>query len=199
MLHYIDVHKGRFPLIAYHNTVKQGDGDKDEEEKSWINTLAPYLENVDAIRLCPDDIEREDQIVPTATSFAMNGYLRRPEHVDTTGLPPELIEQINKGNEGLVGKFSDLAETHDAFMLFEGVAAKLSLHYDHVHSYAWFTERNISYGTVYLEVSYEVAVDRHHGSTANYLFCDGHVESISSEQIKKWCDDGDNFAKPLTR
>ena len=82
--------------------------------------------------------------------------------------------------------------------MFEGVAATLRLHYDHVHSYAWFTERNISYGTVYLQVSYEVAVDRHHGGVANYLYADGHVEAIPAEQIAQWCSEGYDFARPLT-
>ena len=42
----------------------------------------------------------------------------------------------------------------------------------------------------------EVAVDRHHGGVANYLFADGHVEPIAAQQIAEWCDAGVNFAIP---
>jgi prepilin-type processing-associated H-X9-DG protein len=45
-------------------------------------------------------------------------------------------------------------------------------------------------------VKKEVAVDRHQGTTANYLYADGHVTAIAAEQIGQWCDEGQNFAKP---
>jgi prepilin-type processing-associated H-X9-DG protein len=41
-----------------------------------------------------------------------------------------------------------------------------------------------------------VAIDRHPGPAANYLYADGHVDGISSEQIATWCNDGFNFAEP---
>jgi prepilin-type processing-associated H-X9-DG protein len=49
---------------------------------------------------------------------------------------------------------------------------------------------------VYKAVSAEIALDRHPGKTANYLYADGHVDSISDEQIAAWCSDGYNFAAP---
>ena len=41
---FTNVHEGNFPF-TYHAGNKQ----------TWIVTLAPFLENVDAVRLCPDD------------------------------------------------------------------------------------------------------------------------------------------------
>src|SRR3954452_10253241 len=41
---FCDLHRGRFPETAH-----SGPG------RSWIYTLAPHLENVDSIRICPDD------------------------------------------------------------------------------------------------------------------------------------------------
>src|SRR5690606_36511856 len=76
---YADTHEGRFPLMAYHNAEVSS---RSEEEKSWIVALAPYAENVDQIRLCPDDRDRLEGLHATATSYAMNGYLRKKEHVD---------------------------------------------------------------------------------------------------------------------
>jgi prepilin-type processing-associated H-X9-DG protein len=49
---------------------------------------------------------------------------------------------------------------------------------------------------VWNAVKDEVAVDRHQGGVANYLYADGHVEMISAEQIAEWCDAAFNFAMP---
>ena len=67
---------------------------------------------------------------------------------------------------------------------------------DHLHAYEWFSPANISAGTVFDTVATELALDRHHGSVANYLFLDGHVESIATDQIRDWCDQPFDFAKP---
>src|SRR5688572_26282735 len=45
---FCDAHRGRFPIMWH---------DQESDVKTtWIHTLAPYLESVDKIRLCPDDI-----------------------------------------------------------------------------------------------------------------------------------------------
>jgi prepilin-type processing-associated H-X9-DG protein/prepilin-type N-terminal cleavage/methylation domain-containing protein len=197
---YADTHKGRFPLMAYHNVTNNG---KTEEEKSWIATLAPYLESVDEIRLCPEDLKRIEKDEATAnvvTSYALNGYLRDG---DTTsiGLPPVLAAAIRAANKDLANSMNDLSETHSTIVMFEGIASQLSLHYDHVHCYSWFSEANLAnkgapHYLVYKEVEKEVALDRHPGKAANYLYADGHVDSISEEQIFTWCSEGYNFASP---
>jgi prepilin-type processing-associated H-X9-DG protein len=190
---YALVHNGRFPLMAYHNAVQS---DLTEEEKSWIVSLAPYLENVDEIRLCPDDIDRIEGLHATATSYAMNGYLREKEDLDTAGLPPALAAAVRARNEGLVPKLKHLAETHSTIVMFEGEAARLSVHHDHVHSYLWFSEENVRNDLVVGAVKSEVAIDRHTGEVANYLYADGHVAVIGAEQIVEWCQKGHNFALP---
>ena len=190
---YANAHEGRFPMMAYHNT---DSSDRTEEEKSWVVALAPYAEQVDAIRLCPDDISRVEGLEDTATSYAMNGFLREPEYVDTSGLPPGLAEAVSTRNEGLVPDLNDLRETHSTIIMFEGIAVKLRSHYDHVHSYLWFSEQNIRNNVVLLTVASEVAIDRHTGGVANYLYADGHVAPISAEQIAQWCADGFDFARP---
>ena len=48
MHQYFDVHKGEFPAMSH----------EVDRSDSWIFTLAPHMENVDDIRLCPDDIDR---------------------------------------------------------------------------------------------------------------------------------------------
>lgn len=198
---YADCHKGRFPLLAYHNAVVSS---QTEEEKSWINALAPYVESVDAIRLCPEDhprVEKEEYATNVVTSYAMNGYLRSADSVKLSGLPPSVAAAIKAADKELADTMSDLLETHSTILLFEGDAFQLSRHYDHVHCYSWFSAANLAnrgapHFAVYKEVEKEVTLDRHPGSTANYLYADGHVDSISSEQIATWCSEGFNFAAP---
>ena len=126
----------------------------------------------------------------------LNGFLREPEYVDTSGLPPGLAEAVSTRNEGLVPELYDLRQTHTTIVMFEGIAAKLRSHYDHVHSYLWFSEQNIRNDVVLMTVASEVAIERHTGGVANYLFADGHVEAISADQIAQWCDEEFNFALP---
>lgn len=190
---YANVYDGRFPLMAYHNATVAPE--LTEEQKSWIVSLAPYLENVDAIRLCPEDTERLEGVENTSTSYAMNGYLREAEFVDTTGLPPQLAEAIAERSEGLVHSLYDLQQTHTTILLFEGNAARLRIDFDHVHSYRWFSEENLDNDLVGDTVAAEVAIARH-GEVANYLYADGHVDVIAADQILQWCEDGVNFAIP---
>jgi prepilin-type processing-associated H-X9-DG protein len=41
-----------------------------------------------------------------------------------------------------------------------------------------------------------VAVDRHAGDVANYLYADGHVSAIAASQIAEWVEGKFNFARP---
>jgi prepilin-type N-terminal cleavage/methylation domain-containing protein/prepilin-type processing-associated H-X9-DG protein len=196
---YADAHKGRFPLILYHNA-----GNSDDMKKSWIATIAPYMESVDEIRLCPEDrarIEKDEETLTVVTSYAMNGYLREANNVRPDNIPPVLWNAIKAADKDLADTMNDLLETHTTIVMFEGVASKLVQDYDHVHCYSWFSEANLAnrgapHFLVFNAVKIEVTVDRHPGKTANYLYADGHVDSISEEQIAAWCSEGYNFALP---
>lgn len=197
VLMFCDSNNGRFPLLAYHNN---DDSEENELQKSWIATLQPYLESVDQVRFCPEDSDGVEGRIPTATSFAMNGYLRARRQIDTSDLPPAVAEQVRRSARGLVDNFRKLQQTHATILMMEGTAVQLGTNYDHVHSYEWFTEQNLRHRdapdfAVFASVSSEVAVDRHSGG-ANYVYADGHVATISSEEIADWCLEGVNFAEP---
>jgi prepilin-type N-terminal cleavage/methylation domain-containing protein/prepilin-type processing-associated H-X9-DG protein len=175
---YAECHKGRFPLTAHDHPV----------EEAWIYTLAPYMENVDDVRLCPEDIERHDHTSDRLTSYAMNGYLREAE-----------VDPFGKREPGFVASLYDLAKTHRTIVMFEA-GFGVNVTQDHVHSHDWFSEynlkRNATKQAVWNAVKGEVAVERHLGPVANYLYADGHVEAISSRQIAEWCSSEFNFAIP---
>lgn len=188
MHQYCDANKGRFPMIQ-HNIAQS------DIPKTWIYVLAPYMESVDAIQLCPDDRQRIELDTDRATSYAMNGYLRSENNSFVT-------------TPGLVPKFSMLTQTHRTIIMFEA-GKSVDLEKDHVESPDWFNASNMRHNTppnhaVWdavadlgpLDPPADVAVNRHHGDVANYLYADGHVEMVSAEQIREWCDAGTNFAIP---
>jgi prepilin-type N-terminal cleavage/methylation domain-containing protein/prepilin-type processing-associated H-X9-DG protein len=194
---YCDAHKGRFPLMQHNINLI-------DVPKTWIYVLAPYVESVDAIRMCPDDHERIDTpsyvdstgtvVEPVRpTSYAMNGYLR-PDDNPIARTP------------GFAPKFSMLTETHRTIIMFEA-GPGVDLTKDHVECPDWFSSYNLRHNTppnhaVWDQVAGDgektgdVAVNRHHGGVANYLYADAHVEAVSADQVAEWCDAGINFAIP---
>jgi prepilin-type processing-associated H-X9-DG protein/prepilin-type N-terminal cleavage/methylation domain-containing protein len=198
MHQYCDSHKGRFPMMQ-HNI------DPDQVPQTWIYVLAPYMESVDAVRLCPEDLERieykpaytkanGDVVETRATSYAMNGYLRPPD-VGLAGPEP-----------GFVTRFSQLVQTHNTIVMFEA-GRKVDSTRDHVECPDWFGFDNMKRNRPPLHAvwdqvadlgegykSGEVAVNRHQGTSANYLYADGHVDTITADQIEEWCNSGTNFA-----
>jgi prepilin-type N-terminal cleavage/methylation domain-containing protein/prepilin-type processing-associated H-X9-DG protein len=175
---YADVHSGAFPGIWHE------DGDIKD---SWIFTLAPYLESVDAIRLCPEDHARLEATSGRRTSYALNGYLRPPTPVDLL-LHPETAGDF-------VPERDDLMQTHATIVGMEA-GVSVETQFDHLHTWKWFSE---SYSTVadrWAAVQRELAVDRHSGTLANYLYADGHVAAIDAAQIEAWVAEGTNFVRP---
>jgi prepilin-type N-terminal cleavage/methylation domain-containing protein/prepilin-type processing-associated H-X9-DG protein len=184
---YANTHDGAFPLIFH--------GEDATEEDSWINQLRPYLESVDEIRLCPDDLDRQENRTNTVTSYAMNGYLRKKERIPGH-LPAAAQQSMAAENEDLIGDLFDCPQTHRTIVMFEGLPTPLGVNYDHVESDRWFNEEHLATKTVFKQVAQDVAVERHTGRVANYLYADGHVEAIAAEQIAKWCEEGFDFALP---
>lgn len=187
---HANTHRGRFPLTTHNH----------DRGKSWIYDLAPWIENVEEMRFCPEDIELQQkartQNYP-GTSYAMNGYLAEPEPAVT--LPNG---RVIDPTEGFIASLYDLPETHATIVLFEvinvedGEIARIDTTFDHVESDKWFSEKNLRDGIVLDAVKREVAVDRHQGTLANYLYADGHVRAIPSDEIAGWCEEGFNFARP---
>jgi len=184
---YADVHGGRFPYVWH---------ERDDIATTWIYALAPHLESVDEIRLCPADRQRIEHDSGRKTSYAMNGYLREPTRTEEL-VYPELVPDF-------VSKLDELSETHKTIVLFEAGNA-VDLQFDHVDSWIWFTDDyptaaerwdRIAYEDAIANDRGEVAVDRHAGNVANYLYADGHVVAISASQIAEWVEAGVNFARP---
>jgi prepilin-type processing-associated H-X9-DG protein/prepilin-type N-terminal cleavage/methylation domain-containing protein len=169
--HYAEVYSGRFPnsSCAVEDSVAT---------QIWIGQLAPYVEDVDAIRICPQDRMGPQRLKAKLTSYLMSDYVTVP-------------------GSGAILNLFQIESTHATIIAYE-CSESLALDaacFDHVHAKNWFTRTHIEQGTVFKTIQGDVEVERHLGG-ANYLFADGHVDSISKEQIGKWAEEAQNFAKP---
>ena len=165
-LQFADAHQGRWPETTH--TV-EADPVTGLFNRAWIFTLAPFIESVDAARICPDDPLGPERLKSRFTSFTLNGWLSSEAEPSFSNL-----RKIN--------------ETKRSIMVFElSERQGIDDYADHVHSFSWFSTTNIEDDTVYSKgVSVEVAVARH-SMTAHYLYCDGHVENIADSDIRRRC------------
>jgi prepilin-type N-terminal cleavage/methylation domain-containing protein/prepilin-type processing-associated H-X9-DG protein len=186
-LEYCDLHQGEFPQYV---------DDKSLIEHSWITTVAPHLENVDAIRACPEDPFAQRRLNVQAASYVVSDYIA-PMYVP----PPLKAGAVEDG----IYNLNKLQATSKTIILFEAanplyseldhVQDDAKNFYDHAHASEWITSLSIATGTEKTLVEKDLQPDRH-GEVANYLYADGHVDVIPTEQIYEWIDSNFDFAKP---
>ena len=175
---HCNTYGGRFPRST-HGTF--------EFEKTWIYTLAPFMENVDSVRICPADPRGAEKLENKGTSYILNEYICEPG--------PDSAMNINH-----------LQSTSQTILVFTSSDSRgTAITEDHTHSRNWFRPPT---SAVWPRIVSDIQPDRFGGppfgspadqratGTANYLFGDGHVELISAQQIRAWADQGTNFAKP---
>jgi prepilin-type N-terminal cleavage/methylation domain-containing protein/prepilin-type processing-associated H-X9-DG protein len=180
IMRFCDNHHGRWPEATH---LTEPDPVTFKYTQAWI-----YMEDVDAIRICPDDRAGELRLAGKGTSYTLNGYLSKEAR------PPFDNRRKVKSMSQTIVAF-ELAEEKDAAAMKTGNPADIDEFGDHVHSFDWFDASRIEHGLVLQGISAEVAVDRH-GDSTHFLYADGHVKLISSQQIQSWATEPFNFAKP---
>lgn len=174
---FIDTHRGELPDWWHAGKVKGA--------RSWIFTLAPYMERVDAIRVCPEDLLAYERLRNKASSYVINNYLVTISENAAADLDLGVVRNLRQ-----VGATS---RTIQSMEIADALPAEPK--YEHTHATDWFSPINLADGVVLEEITREVQIDRHQQS-AHYLYLDGHVESLSSGQIGQWVDEKFNFALP---
>ncbi len=174
VVRFCDEHDGEFP----HNVHFAAD-------LSWVDTLAPYMESVDAIRICPEDPRADERLAIKGTSYLANDYVINDIQADQVTDKVRFLRQV--------------PTTHRSIVAFE-VANRnpdkpVTAEIEHAHASLWFTPLNIQRNLVTKTMQLDVELRRHFDSS-NYLFLDGHVETIAAEQILTWIDENYNFAAP---
>ncbi len=152
--------------------------------KSWIYSLATYLEDVDKVRICPGDPFAQKRLTAKGTSYTLNSIVFNPSY---------------DGDGNVVTKFDrlllipKLSQTLLAFVVSD---QKFGIGADHTHSEEW---RN--WVSVLVDISPDrfrtgqAATDRTKGRS-NYLYADGHVESMEAAKFKALIEQGVNPAMP---
>jgi prepilin-type N-terminal cleavage/methylation domain-containing protein/prepilin-type processing-associated H-X9-DG protein len=170
---FCEAHKGRFPETS-HN-------DANDEQLSWIYTVAPFMESVDAVRICPDDAKGAERLRARLSSYVMNVYL------------------TNEGGPGLVTNRNKLQATSKTLALFEIADSKAAIiENDHVHNQGWFTLSNIAARRVFQRIDGDMATRRHAEGT-HFLYADWRVEFVPATTIESWANtqsQADNFCLP---
>lgn len=170
LLNYAQEYQGSFPPTT-HTTGSW------RREQSWIFELAPFLGDVDAIRLCPADPPARQKRIRDlrATSYVLNDLVfDSPDYNNILKIPLP-------------------SRTLILFILSENRAPSTTR--DHIHGSEWNS------WTVALN---DIEPDRHRrGSrdtsrlkgSANYLYADGHAANMAAADLKSFFDQGINPAR----
>ena len=211
-------HRGRWPNFDRNHGSTSVVG----RRRTWIDSIGPFTEGVDDIRICPDD--------PLARTRrgglpGSNVELADPDHADpakrfTPRTSYSLSGFLSYPADGSVLKFDDVVSksktilayeiaSHDyhdtAFQPLEPPVLRDALSdlvnnecFDHNHAPSWFSQGNIVRRRVWAVMTGEVAPDRHvHGT--HLLYVDSRVAHVSSADLAAWVAAGtrhDNFARP---
>jgi prepilin-type N-terminal cleavage/methylation domain-containing protein/prepilin-type processing-associated H-X9-DG protein len=207
---YCDVNDGCFP---YNTHGDDGIGANDNLY-SVLTTLSPYIENQEKVRVCPVDPRIDERLaykdrngIDRSSSYIINQYVGRT--LDRVNFPDSWL--IANGN---VLRIQHVAATSRTISFFTGsdlLGISPPVRYDHADSWSWFLPSGqfsaweLLLGDTGLNgiqpdrfggTDGRDKTDPHTSGYANYLYLDGHVESIPASQIKEWADTGFNFAKP---
>ncbi|MCU0787284.1 MAG: hypothetical protein MUC91_03710 [Verrucomicrobia bacterium] len=174
---YADDHRGWLPGTTHGAGVNTN--------ASWIYTLRPYLANVDEVRICPSDPKRDERLAQRLSSYNLNEF---------TSVPVMQFGRVVGPDYRKLNALRHPTDTHTVFTVSD--QQPVSVYADHTHSRQW--------GQGWGKVTFDIQPDRHSGTAtadhssgrSNYLFADGHVDSIEAAELKRKIDRGINFAEP---
>jgi prepilin-type processing-associated H-X9-DG protein len=183
---YAHVNKGQIPLSSMAGVPMAS---------TWSYAIRPYLEgdtiisdtslgtDISTMLRCPDDPVTDDR-PKTYWSYGKNVWLEIPKKGVLLASSNNVATKIGVtlGAKAFVDRIDDVPSTSSTILV--GEIGKTSKMPDHAMTYAWYASS---------KPEDEVAQTRH-GTTANYLWVDGHVsaEVFSStfdmqKKIDRWC------------
>lgn len=177
LLTYANDHDGDFPETSHTTTVS----------KAWISVLSPYLSDMDKVRICPADPKGAARLEAGGTSYILNSFVFVPQ-LDPFGRPMGV--QANN-----IRRIPKPSHTITVFVVSDDRGVGVTN--DHTHSENWDRGWN--------RLLYDIEPDRHRlgdrsedrtGGSANYLYADGHVETLTAKHVHEQCTQGINIARP---
>ena len=156
-------------------------------ENIWINTLAPYVGDVNEIRFCESDPKKALKAKNNGTSYILNEFMTVPK-MDPFG---KIIEPLPK--------LEQLKDASATCLLFEASEKYgVSIYNDHTHARVWLVGGWQSFinDTQPDRHRFGNAAEDNSTGKANYLFADGHVKSVDASVVKSMFEAGINPASP---
>ena len=160
-MQFMNIHSGHFPW-TYH----QSNSDAD----SWMTTLAPFLENVDEMRLCPDDPLGEARVQVNSAGLISTSYLINEYVAYQTG---DNLYALN---------INQIKETQRSLVMAERMSTNITATLDHFHASTWYSPFNVAENLVWPTITAEINPAQHN-DCSNYLFADGHADTVTQEQF----------------
>lgn len=174
---YCNDHRGQFPMTTHDTGRNQETGVYDQ---SWVYTLAPYVGNVDDIRISPGDPMAEQRREQRASSYLLNDYIAVVKK-DFDFLTASFIVEEDLTN---IMSLPNPADTVIVFTCADNLP--VSIDREHTHARDWVS---------FADASTEIQPDRYKGG-ANYLYADGHVAFLTASELEAKFADGINIAEP---
>ncbi len=151
-------------------------------EEAWVTVLAPYLGEMDTIRICPMDPKGAERLARGGTSYLANDLI-----FDTRTDP---FGQVLDGSLGNLSLIDNPSRTFLAVIASDDRGTGATN--DHTHAGQW-TSWNRFLSDV--EADRFRRGGRHHTrlrGESNYLYGDGGVRSLRAATLKEWIEEGRN-------
>jgi len=185
---YTQDNRGFFPESSHGLTGQAA------RQRSWIFTLSPYVGDVNAVRVCPADPQRQARLVNPTSSYVLNEYIVL-DAVDPFG-------QMSGPSYRNKYMLKRPAATVTTFVGADALSPALTS--DHTHSRLWFLPApNAPWNTLRKDIqpdrfSVHKVVDNTDGSSL-YLYADIRVENLKAKGVKDMADRWEDFSKPPDR
>ena len=175
---YTEDNRGFFPETSHGLNAS-----KDIRQRSWIFTLKSYVGDVNEIRICPADPQRQARLTHGTSSYVMNEYIA-VDAVDPFG---------RKFGRSFRNKhrLKRPEKTITAFVGADDLSPSLTS--DHTHSRLWFQTAS---GDPWDPIRADIQPDRFHGKRTEdntkgsslYLHADACVDDLKAHVVKGWAD-----------
>jgi prepilin-type N-terminal cleavage/methylation domain-containing protein len=183
---YADDNNGLFPLTTH---------TPGELRQTWIYTLAPYLSDIDKIRICPADPYGKQRLEHNTTSYIFNDYMT-PLYRFGQLVQTESFHNLHRLRR------PDLTVT---VFVCANEKSPTDTGGDHTHSRSsWFVAGSAE--ERWMAIRSDIQPDRYGMGRPNedrtqgttlFLYADTRTEVIQAQEVKQWSDDNVNFAKPI--
>jgi prepilin-type N-terminal cleavage/methylation domain-containing protein/prepilin-type processing-associated H-X9-DG protein len=151
-------------------------------DTTWIEQLQSHLgTNYTRVRVSPADPRAAGKLADAhATSYLLNERVEADSFVDESGQPVP--------GEVVFDRLSRIPEPSRAILMFLGNTNKTSTGTDHIHSGVMTSWSGVR-GEIWPDAFGGGSPEGTRGS-ANYLFADGHVQTIAATALKERVESG---------